>query len=301
MLGGYLGAGKTTLVNDLLATTTDERTVVVVNDFGSVNVDAGLVRSRSEDTLELTNGCVCCSLADGMAAVMDRIRELRPPPDRVVVEVSGVGDPAAVAGWGDHPGFRRGPVVVCADVVSVREHAGDRWVGDVVLDQLAGADVVLLTKADLMAADAVDRAAAWVAERAPGARLLRDRAEVRGLLATAVPTSGTRAGGQSHQHDEVHTTWTVSGDGPLSSQDLEQVLRERPRSVVRVKGVVAIEDGSGARRTVVNAMDDQIELTDTGPWTDGDDAHLVLIETGPGRDEPELVDRLRRLLGRSGQ
>ncbi len=80
---------------------------MVVNDFGALNVDADLVRSRSEDTLELSNGCVCCSLADGMAAVMERLRAMDPPPDQVVVEVSGVGDPSKVAGWGDHPGFRR--------------------------------------------------------------------------------------------------------------------------------------------------------------------------------------------------
>ena len=74
VLGGYLGAGKTTLINDLLSRAENQRVAVVVNDFGALNIDAELVRSRSEDTLELSNGCVCCSLADGMAAVMERLR-----------------------------------------------------------------------------------------------------------------------------------------------------------------------------------------------------------------------------------
>ncbi len=140
VLGGYLGAGKTTLVNELLAGAVGQRVAVVVNDFGAVNVDADLVRSRSEDTLELSNGCVCCNLADGMAVVMERLRAMEPPPDRVLVEVSGVGNPAVVAGWGDHPGFRRDGVLVCADVETIRDHVSDRWVGDTVMEQLVGAD-----------------------------------------------------------------------------------------------------------------------------------------------------------------
>lgn len=163
----------------------------MVNDFGAVNVDADLVRSRSEDTLELSNGCVCCNLADGMVAVMERPRAMDPSPDQVLVEVSVVGNPAVVAGWGDHPGFRHNGVLVGADVETVRARASDRWVGDTVTEQLVSADAVLLTKTDLVTPARVEEVRRWVAGLVPGAKILVNRADVSGMFAAgfAAPTT----------------------------------------------------------------------------------------------------------------
>lgn len=182
VIGGYLGAGKTTLVNEILAAAGGRRVAVVVNDFGSVNIDAALIRSRSEDTLELSNGCVCCSLADGMAAVMERLAAMTPRPEHVLVEVSGVGDPAAVAAWGDHPGFRRGGVLVCADVETVRAGAADRWVGDTVVRQLCAAGTLLLTKTDLAGPERTAAVRRWAAGIAGAARITHDRQAVIAML-----------------------------------------------------------------------------------------------------------------------
>jgi len=70
VLGGYLGAGKTTLLNHLLASADGERIAVLVNDFGSIDIDAELVQSHDGDTIQLANGCICCSLAEGFAQAM---------------------------------------------------------------------------------------------------------------------------------------------------------------------------------------------------------------------------------------
>ncbi len=300
MFGGYLGAGKTTLLNDLLAQADAKRLVVVVNDFGSVNVDAELVRSRSEDTLELSNGCVCCSLADGMAAVMERIRAMDPPPDRVLVEVSGVGDPATVAGWGDHPGFRRSAVLVCADVQSVRTLARDRWVADTVLRQLSGADVVLMTKTDLVASTETDEVAGWLGERAPDAAIVRDRQAVPELL-EAAPSSRSGPGDHSPDtHDELHSSWTVRGLAPVRRDTLVALLDEVIAPVVRVKGVVAtVSVDRTVRRTVVNVVGDRVETRDEGAWLADAEARLVVITSGPVREAPPVVGRLQALLGGS--
>src|SRR5699024_6396081 len=95
VLSGYLGAGKTTLLNSLLATARRRRFGVVVNDFGTVNVDAALVRSRTADTIELTDGCICCSLRGEIGDVMARLAA-RADLDHVLVEASGVADPAGL-------------------------------------------------------------------------------------------------------------------------------------------------------------------------------------------------------------
>ena len=268
-----------------------------MNDFGSVNIDADLVRSRSEDTLELSNGCVCCSLADGMSVVLERIRAMDPPPDRVLVEVSGVGDPATVAGWGDHPGFRRSAVLVCADVGAIRQLARDRWVADTVLDQLAGADLVLLTKGDLVPEERVEAVAEWLSEAAPGAALVRQRETVRQLLDSR-PAQHDHRHGEScaSAHENVHVTWTVGGSVAVQRAELHDLVGAAARTVVRVKGTVPTTGPTGVRRTIVNAVGEQVELRDDGPWTAYDEVRLVLIARGTGPAEPDVVSRLRNLL-----
>ncbi|MGB1631737.1 MAG: GTP-binding protein, partial [Acidimicrobiales bacterium] len=81
VVGGYLGAGKTTLLNHLL-TVADERVAVLVNDFGSLDIDAQLLDRGDGSTVTLPNGCICCSLVDGLAAALDDIAELDPRPER---------------------------------------------------------------------------------------------------------------------------------------------------------------------------------------------------------------------------
>ena len=150
VIGGYLGSGKTTLLNEILERSDGERIAVVVNDFGTVNIDAEILGPRSGRTWEIANGCICCDLSDGMAAAIEGIRQATPPVSRVFVEVSGVGQPDIVARWGEHPGFLRGGALVCADATSVRRDVKRKWVGETVLSQLRGADRLLLTKTDLV-------------------------------------------------------------------------------------------------------------------------------------------------------
>jgi len=174
VLGGYLGAGKTTLLNGLLDTADGRRIGVVVNDFGTVNVDRRLVRSATADTIELADGCVCCSLRGEVGEVMRRLAA-RDDLDHVVVEASGIADPTGLSTWGAFPGLAPGRTVVCADVTTLVRKSRDRYVGDVVRTQLSRAEVLVLTRCDVAAPEAVAAAEAVARRHAPGARLLRSR------------------------------------------------------------------------------------------------------------------------------
>jgi G3E family GTPase len=289
VIGGYLGSGKTTLVNRLLAGAGDRRVAVVVNDFGDVGVDASLIRSRTADTIELTNGCLCCSLADGLAAVMTALAARQPRLDHVVVEMSGVGQPSAMTAWGRFPGFRPGLLIVCADALSGPARARDRWTGDVVLAQLAAADLVVVTKCDLAGEAATAAFEQWLAAAVPGAATLRaapgrdaaavllgERAGERPRPAAAPPAAG-----------EDYVTWSATGRGTADRQVLEEYLRQLDPAVMRVKGLVRLADAPG-RRTVVQWVAGRWELTDDGPWTAADGVpRLVLIALRGGRaDQP---------------
>ena len=152
LLAGYLGAGKTTLLNELLAVT-DRPIAVLVNDVGEINIDAALIRRRNADTIELTDGCVCCSLSDGFASAIDGLRASPQPPDHVVVELSGIAEPGRVVPWSRSAGFRLDGVVTLVDPLHVRERLADPLTAHTVTTQITDADLVVVTKLDLVDAD----------------------------------------------------------------------------------------------------------------------------------------------------
>lgn len=99
VIGGFLGAGKTTLLNHWLRHADGQRLAVLVNDFGALNIDAGLIKAHSGDTIALTNGCVCCQIGDDLSMALIGVLQQRERFDAVVVEASGVSDPGASPNW----------------------------------------------------------------------------------------------------------------------------------------------------------------------------------------------------------
>jgi G3E family GTPase len=289
VLGGYLGSGKTTRINELLASWDAEPVAVVVNDFGAVNIDGALIRSRGADVLELQNGCVCCGPGDGMADVMSRLARVD-GLGHVVVEVSGVGDPGRVAHWGRTPGFALHAVVVCADAETVRQRADDRWVADTVRAQLASADAVLLTKADLVDGTGLAETAAWL-RAASGAPVLDASAALARLLCdvAVLEPSGESAPSEGGHDADAHRTWAVATDELVDLRAVERFLSSLPQGVVRAKGILRAT-ATPDRRTVVQLVGRRLETSDGGPWSGESVSTLVLLAS---RD-PSVPDDLGR-------
>lgn len=182
VVGGYLGAGKTTLVNHLLRNAGGRRLAVLVNDFGDLPIDADLIESRDDDVISIAGGCICCSFGSDLLAALMTLAERRPVPDHVVIEASGVALPGSVAAALTLlTRFVLDGVVVIADAETVRARAADRYLEDTILRQLADADLVILNKIDLAPAAQRPMLHAWVAEHAP-------RATVVDAVQAAVPT-----------------------------------------------------------------------------------------------------------------
>ena len=171
VIGGFLGAGKTTLVNHFLRTAT-RRIGVLVNDFGAINIDAALIASRDSEMVALTNGCVCCGTGDDLGAGLVRLMARERGIEHVIIEASGVSDPWRVAQLAlVEPGFNLEPIVVVADGVALPRQLRDRWVSDTVRGQLLAAELVVLNKAEHATAEA--RAAIQAIR--PEARLIETR------------------------------------------------------------------------------------------------------------------------------
>ncbi|MDI3406147.1 GTP-binding protein [Streptomyces cavernicola] len=218
VLSGFLGAGKTTLLNHVLANREGLRVAVVVNDMSEVNIDASLVRggeaalSRTEERLvELTNGCICCTLRDDLLDEVARLaRERR--FDHLLIESSGISEPMPVAAtfaFERDDGATLGGLAELDTMVTVVDAAGflpelaggdelverelapyeddERTVSDLLTDQVEFADVLVLNKLDLVDADTADRLRATLARLNPAARVVpavQGRVPVREVLGT---------------------------------------------------------------------------------------------------------------------
>lgn len=245
-IAGYLGAGKTTLINELLATT-DRPIAVMVNDVGEVNIDVRLIKRRHGDTIELTDGCVCCSLSEGFGAAFDQIRSREEPPDHIVVELSGVAEPSRVLPWSKSAGFKLDGVVTIVDAEQFLERVdGDVVTGHTMVAQLEAADLVILTKLDLI--DAATEAAVRerIEQLTPGVRVITgDTAS----LATLLGLGGRRPGGVTAVPTpslfDKHETSIVSIPEPVERTELKSLLDAQPARVVRAKGIGV--DASGTR------------------------------------------------------
>lgn len=307
VLGGYLGAGKTTLLNRLLADPKGRRLGVIVNDVGEISVDVALVAEADGDTIGLTNGCVCCSLADGFLGALDRLREPDRGIDHVVVEVSGVGDPWKVAQWGRTPGFVLDTVVVLADAETIVTRADDQWVGETVRAQLAGADVVLLTRLDL--AEDPDRVIAdltgWLAD-VTVAPVVTDAAVVVDGITTPDPARLAALGearsadgavvGDDADRDDVghahHRVVTLEMTTPRTRPEWKTWLGEAPDAVVRVKGFVPVVSDGSAVVELVQLAGRRVEVR---AWRGAvpDTTQLVVIATQAAEHLGDWIDRAR--------
>ncbi|MGI9253459.1 MAG: CobW family GTP-binding protein, partial [Thermomicrobiales bacterium] len=280
VIGGYLGSGKTTLLNRVLANTRGMRAVVLVNDFGSVNIDADLIASQDATTINLANGCICCTIASGFMETIWKIQDLSPAPDAVIVEASGIANPARVAAYGYYPGFSYEGIVVLADAETIRERAANDYVGDSVMRQLRLGDLLVLTKTDLVDDTTVDETEAWLREQVPGAKVIRSHAGELPLVAlfglTDAPAPALAPAVGDDPGHIAHDSLTIAGSAPLDRTALEALAASLPDGVMRAKGIIRLTDAP-ERATVFQQVGKRWELDPGPPWTDGAPSRLVFI------------------------
>ena len=244
LLGGYLGAGKTTAINELLART-DLPIAVLVNDVGAINVDTTLISRRHGDTIELTDGCVCCSLDNGLAEAFDRLRRRPVPPDHVILELSGVADPRPVLPWTGSAGFRLDAVIVMVDADQFIDRLHDPRVGQTVQAQLSAADLFVLTKIDLASPRTISQVRQELSELRPGVPVLRSDSPMAGA---AFLNTGTRSPGGVADLPmptlfDPHVTSVVPVPDPINAAALETLLDKLSDDTLRAKAVVRDPEG----------------------------------------------------------
>ena len=258
VLGGWLGAGKTTLLNRLLVETS-ERTAVIVNDIGEVNIDRDLIAAASEDVIELTNGCVCCSIGASLAITLRDLALGDPRPERIVLEASGVADPSRPARYGDPAVVPLDAVITVIDAADIAARLADPVYGTLARTQIEACDLAVVSKLDTVDAARAEAAVAAVHEICAGPVLAAD--DTPGWTAALI--AGALRGPQQTPQDApqpapsplpaaypppalaplpaVHTElWSF--DGPVDPAGLADRLRGT-EGLLRAKGFVATPQG----------------------------------------------------------
>jgi len=172
LISGYLGAGKTTLVNHLLRHANGRRIAVAVNEFGALPIDQDLIEQASGDVLTLAGGCICCSFGDDLTSGLIGLAARR-DIDCILIETSGVALPGAVAqSLSLVAGLSHEATLVLIDAETARKLARDKYLADTILRQLAEADLVVLNKIDLVSQQMRSELRAWLADVASRAKIV---------------------------------------------------------------------------------------------------------------------------------
>jgi len=258
-VSGYLGAGKTTLINALLKSA-DRPIAVIVNDVGKINIDARLIRKHSGDTIELSDGCVCCSSIDGFGAAFDQIRARETPPDHVVVELSGVAEPARMRPWGRSAGFKLDGVMTLVAADQFPELVERIDVGDTLKEQVRAADILALTKVDQVTPSELESLQSLLSEISPGVPIVE--AQDPTVPSMLLKIGGRRPGAEIPLPEaslfDRHVVETIELANPTSIEEIDRLLQSLPADVMRAKGIAA---GANGERWAIQVVGRRREVT----------------------------------------
>jgi cobalamin biosynthesis protein CobW len=331
VITGFLGSGKTTMIRHLLENARGRRIALVINEFGETGVDGDLLRGccPEDDIIELSNGCICCTVADDFLPTMEKLLARPDKFDHIVIETSGLALPQPLVRAFAWPGISTkvtvdGVITVVdgkavaegrfaenEDAVEAQRAADDSLdhetpLSELFEDQLACADMIVLNKTDLL--DATEAAAVSLRlgeEARPGARILLARKGalplevLLGIKAQAETDMDSRAAphhdneGEDHDHDEFESFVVdlpeVSDVAALTTR-LRHVIESH--DILRLKGFVAV--AGKPMRLAIQAAGPRIETYFDRPWGDAPRASRLVVIGEAGLDRPAIE---RVLLG----
>ncbi|MGW4633275.1 CobW family GTP-binding protein [Nocardia sp. NPDC004415] len=313
IVAGFLGSGKTTLLNHLLRNNRGTRIGVVVNDFGSVNIDAMLVAGQVDAMVSMGNGCVCCAVdVSELDDLFGRLAQPRSAVDVIVVEASGLAEPRNLIRMviaNPNPRIGYGGLV---EVVDAEQFGQTSAQHPELVSHLRLADLVLVNKADRVSPEALaelrGRLSEWVGQ-VPVHATTHGRVDPGLLFDERTPEAPTVAQQLSfdslldehdHDHDEPdhrhlhddYVTVTFTSAHPLDPRALVTFLEDPPSGLFRAKGFVSFAVPGERRKFEVHLVGRHIVFT-PGTWARGEQRTSTLVLIGTGIDTEQALKRLR--------
>ncbi|MCP4381380.1 MAG: GTP-binding protein [Hyphomicrobiales bacterium] len=296
ILTGFLGAGKTTLLNHILNGDHGLKVGVLVNDFGSINVDAELVVDVDEGMISLANGCVCCQIRDDLIESVAELLERDEPVEYIILEASGVADPSGIfmtfvdSRYRDLIRLDSVTCVVDADQVFSYDEPD---LAKLKLQQIGFSDLVILNKVDLAGVEGATRVKRWVESHFTRVRLIPavncdvplDVLLSVGRFDHTVAMRGLERGDgddhsahghDHHNHGATFGTWSYESDQPLSRKALMEMIKRRlPENIYRCKGIVFAADDP-ENRYILQVVGRRLDLAVDRPWGDATPGNRIV-------------------------
>ena len=318
LLTGFLGAGKTTLLNHILSNQQGLRSAVLVNEFGEVGIDNELVVATSDQMVELSNGCICCSINGELQEAVHRVLERPEPLDLIVVETTGLADQLPVAMTfmaGDLRDRLRLDSIIT--VIDAEHFSATALESPIARAKVVYGDILLLNKADLVDEPRLKEVESELRAIKTDARILRaSRGDVPlGLLLSVGLFETDRLAslqaqedaheqhhnhGDHHHHEHHHHPHTpelegfssvsLAVDAPFDLRRFQHFLDiQLPESVFRAKGVLWFRESE--RRHLFHLCGKRFTIDDSD-WPDGSERHTKVVVIGKGIDQATLKAQL---------
>ncbi len=301
ILTGFLGAGKTTLLNHLLSNSTHERIAVIVNEYGEIGIDGKLVLETQDEIIELNNGCICCTVRTDLITAIGGLLDSGRQIDRILVETSGLADPAPViqSFMLDEVLAKHLALDAIVTVVDAR-HVGEQLSMEEAKEQISFADVLLLNKVDLEAEAELRETEKKLREFNPLAKIIRtrscavDRAAVLDIgafdLANILSIDPDILADHEHEHDQSIGCVAIREPGALDPAALNtwlnQLVQATGKDLFRMKGVLNFQDE--ARRYVFHGVHMTLEGRPGRAWKPAEPRLNEIVFIGRNLDERAL-------------
>ena len=295
ILSGFLGSGKTTLLNHLLRAPDQRRYAMVVNDFGSINIDAGLIDQHDGQTMTLSNGCVCCTIGDSFISTLLDLTRQADRFDHVVIEASGVADPARLADFAQiDKDLSLDGIIVMADASAFCDQYSDPRLTDTIERQIKAADLFVLNKMDLAEPSQAARCAEILRRYKPTTRIVETVQASLPLPLLFGAHGEEPLPHASHVHEVPFTTWEGQSPAPLNRERLMDFLEGLPNGVIRAKGIVYFDDD--ARAHSVQLAGNRLECRALKESPAALASELVLIGVEPFPTSEQLTSAFEHCL-----
>jgi G3E family GTPase len=309
VLTGYLGAGKTTLLNRILTHEHGKKVAVIVNEFGEVGIDNQLVIDADEEIFEMNNGCICCTVRGDLIRIIGNLMRRRDKFDHLVIETTGLADPAPVIQTFFVDEDMRDQIQLDAVVTVVdTKHIWEHWDSSEAQEQIAFADVILLNKIDLVTPEQLDELEKRIRGMNAMAKIYRTRnseLEMEALLGVkafdlnrALEIDPEFLNEDAHEHDESVYSVALVEPGALDGEKLQgwmtRLLQTRGPDIFRMKGILNLvgED----HRFVFQGVHMIFEGTRDRLWKPGETRKNELVFIGRNLDEAQLREDFRKCL-----
>ena len=236
LISGYLGTGKTTLINNLLRTT-KKKIALLVNDFGDVNIDESLIEARTESVLSIAGGCVCCSYGNELIETLESMNSNEILPDHIVLEASGIALPSKIIqtiSLMDFLSFHG--TVLLTDASRLRSQLNDLYISDTISLQIEQHDLLVLNKTDLLKEDELLNCIDTLSKRFEIRKFLKTvnaYIEEEDMLLDFGPSHKINLE-KKQEHGFISST--IKPTGTMNAEALSTLLRDPVYNIERAKG-----------------------------------------------------------------